>query len=101
LNNLKLLRIGTTVVGFFTLALGGFTGFYYFNFIYNVANSASNFGACYLIGGFVLIVAGSRLIWRSVPASVHFNQNSSVKANSPNCGATVDNVVYSKMRKNI
>ena len=93
----KVLQVGATVVGVFTLALGIFTDFYYFNFIYNVPNPHSNFGACYLIGGFVLIVAGSRLIWRSAPAFFHFKQNLSAKANSPNYGTTVDNdAVYNK-----
>ena len=99
LKNLKLLQIGATVVGVFTLALGIFTDFYYFNSICNVPNPHSNFGACYLIGGFALIVAGSRLIWRSAPAFFHFKQNLSAKANSPNYGATVDNdAVYNKKR---
>ncbi len=91
MKNLKLFQIVATVVGVFTLALGFFTDFYYFKFIYNLPNPASDFGACYLIGGFVLIVAGSRLIWKSAPAFFRFKQNLPVKASNPNYGATVDN----------
>jgi hypothetical protein len=58
------------LVGVLSLGLGVFTGAYYFNFIHNVTDLTLN-GACYFIGGFILVVAGVRLIWKSISTLFH------------------------------
>jgi hypothetical protein len=69
LKNHKLLQIGAATLGVFTIGLGVFTPAYFFSQIYNTASAFT--GACYVIGGIALIAAGTRLIWRSIPASTH------------------------------
>jgi len=72
MKNLRLLHVGLALVGCFTLTLGVFVDFYYFSFMYNVANSSSGNGVCYLVGGFFLVLTGFRLIWKNVPSFSNF-----------------------------
>lgn len=83
--NLKLLSACATFVGVITLGLGVFTAFYYFNLIHNLPNPYSTSGVCYLIGSFILIAAGSRLIWRNVPTTFQ-HKHISVESSAPEYG---------------